>query len=66
MAGGPGASENRGFSRAPRRFANSQNRPLKHDVPIVGRGAGTGTSGGALARRGGIMIAFGRMNASWN
>jgi glycolate oxidase len=35
---------------------------LKHDVPIVGRGAGTGLSGGALAVGGGIMIAFGRMN----
>ena len=35
---------------------------VKHDVPIVGRGAGTGLSGGALARGGGIMIAFGRMN----
>jgi len=33
---------------------------VKHDVPIVGRGAGTGLSGGALARGGGIMIAFGR------
>ena len=35
---------------------------VKHDVPIVGRGAGTGLSGGALARGGGIMLAFGRMN----
>jgi len=35
---------------------------VKYDVPIVGRGAGTGLSGGALARGGGIMIAFGRMN----
>src|SRR6266404_1553141 len=35
---------------------------VKHDVSIVGRGAGTGLSGGALARGGGIMIAFGRMN----
>jgi glycolate oxidase len=34
----------------------------EHDVPIVGRGAGTGLSGGALPRAGGIMIAFGRMN----
>jgi len=34
----------------------------QHDVPIVGRGAGTGLSGGALARTGGIMIAFTRMN----
>jgi glycolate oxidase len=35
---------------------------VKHDVPVVGRGAGTGLSGGALARGGGIMIVFARMN----
>jgi glycolate oxidase len=35
---------------------------VKHDVPIVGRGAGTGLSGGALPRGAGIMIAFARMN----
>jgi glycolate oxidase len=35
---------------------------VKHDVPIVGRGAGTGLSGGALARTGGVMIVFARMN----
>jgi glycolate oxidase len=34
----------------------------KYQVPIVGRGAGTGLSGGALARRGGVMIVFARMN----
>src|SRR5690348_9505809 len=33
----------------------------KHNVPIVGRGAGTGLSGGALARTGGLMLAFSRM-----
>ncbi len=31
-------------------------------VPIVGRGAGTGLSGGALARGGGVMLVFARMN----
>lgn len=31
-------------------------------TPIVGRGAGTGLSGGALAREGGIVIVFSRMN----
>ncbi|MGH9758694.1 MAG: FAD-binding oxidoreductase, partial [Candidatus Acidiferrales bacterium] len=31
-------------------------------TPIVGRGAGTGLSGGALARQGGIVIVFSRMN----
>jgi glycolate oxidase len=34
----------------------------QHDIPIIGRGAGTGLSGGALARTGGIMIVFARMN----
>src|ERR1700734_310841 len=34
----------------------------RHQTPIVGRGAGTGLSGGALARQGGILIVFSRMN----
>jgi glycolate oxidase len=34
----------------------------EHGVPIIGRGAGTGLSGGALPRTGGIMIVFARMN----
>jgi glycolate oxidase len=34
----------------------------RYDVPIVGRGAGTGLSGGALAPLGGLLIAFTRMN----
>jgi glycolate oxidase len=34
----------------------------RHQVPIVGRGAGTGLSGGALARCGGVMLVFARMN----
>ena len=32
------------------------------DVPLVGRGAGTGLSGGVIPTRGGIMIGFSRMN----
>jgi glycolate oxidase len=35
---------------------------VKHQTPLVGRGAGTGLSGGALARRGGIVVTFSRMN----
>jgi glycolate dehydrogenase FAD-linked subunit len=31
-------------------------------VPVVGRGAGTGLSGGSIPRAGGIVIAFSRMN----
>jgi glycolate dehydrogenase FAD-linked subunit len=34
----------------------------RYKTPIVGRGAGTGLSGGALARHGGIVIGFSRMN----
>jgi len=34
----------------------------RHRVPLVGRGAGTGLSGGALAREGGIVTSFARMN----
>jgi len=33
-----------------------------HNLPIVGRGAGTGLSGGAIARAGGLLISFARMN----
>src|SRR5271165_2727168 len=38
------------------------NLAAKFQVPVVGRGAGTGLSGGALARGGGVMIVFARMN----
>ena len=31
-------------------------------IPVVGRGAGTGLSGGAISRQGGIVIVFSRMN----
>ncbi len=48
------------------RSAEEVSRILKlaaaHNVPVVGRGAGTGLSGGAIPRAGGIMIAFARMN----
>lgn len=32
------------------------------DVPLIGRGAGTGLSGGSIPRFGGAVIAFSRMN----
>jgi glycolate oxidase len=35
---------------------------LEHGVPIVGRGAGTGLSGGAIPRAGGMVVSFARMN----
>jgi glycolate oxidase len=34
----------------------------EHGIPIVGRGAGTGLSGGAIPRNGGMIIGFARMN----
>ena len=34
----------------------------EHEIPIVGRGAGTGLSGGVIARAGGMVISFARMN----
>ncbi len=34
----------------------------QHGLKIVGRGAGTGLSGGSIARAGGVVIAFSRMN----
>ena len=34
----------------------------RYETPIVARGAGTGLSGGALARKGGILLGFSRMN----
>ena len=35
---------------------------VRHQIPIVGRGAGTGLSGGAIARQGGVVISFARLN----
>lgn len=33
-----------------------------HAIPLVPRGAGTGLSGGAVADRGGVIVAFSRLN----
>jgi glycolate oxidase len=35
----------------------------QYGIPIVGRGAGTGLSGGAIPRAGGIVVSFARMNS---
>ncbi len=50
------------FPRATADVADIVRLANKYETPIVGRGAGTGLSGGALAREGGIVIAFSRMN----
>ncbi|MBS1873559.1 MAG: FAD-binding protein [Acidobacteria bacterium] len=34
----------------------------RFSIPVIGRGAGTGLSGGAIAHQGGLMIGFARMN----
>jgi len=34
----------------------------RHGLPLIGRGAGTGLSGGAIPRYGGILVGFARMN----
>ncbi|MCU0227111.1 MAG: FAD-binding protein [Bryobacterales bacterium] len=34
----------------------------KHRIPVVGRGAGTGLSGGAVPRAGGVVLSMVRMN----
>ena len=34
----------------------------EYGAPIVGRGAGTGLSGGAIPREGGVVVGFARMN----
>jgi glycolate oxidase len=38
----------------------------QYQTPLIGRGAGTGLSGGALARNGGILTVFSRMNRILN
>jgi glycolate oxidase len=39
---------------------------VKHNVALVGRGAGTGLSGGAIPRAGGLTISFSKMNRILN
>jgi glycolate oxidase len=34
----------------------------QHAIPVIGRGSGTGLSGGAIAREGGMVVGFARMN----
>jgi glycolate oxidase len=50
------------FPHAAREVSQIVKLAARYQVPVVGRGAGTGLSGGALARGGGVMIVFARMN----
>ncbi len=50
------------FPRTTREVVGIVQIANRYAVPLTGRGAGTGLSGGALAREGGIIVAFTRMN----
>ena len=50
------------FPRSAAEVAEIVRLANRYNLPFVGRGAGTGLSGGVIARAGGIMIAFARMN----
>jgi glycolate oxidase len=50
------------FPRTTRDVSEIVKIAQEFQVPFVGRGAGTGLSGGAIPREGGILIAFARMN----
>jgi glycolate oxidase len=50
------------FPRSTEQVAGVLRLASQNGIPIVPRGGGTGLSGGAIARNGGIVIAFARMN----
>lgn len=50
------------FPSTTEHVAALMNLAREFEVPLVGRGAGTGLSGGAIPREGGLMVAFARMN----
>ena len=50
------------FPRSTQEVAAAVKVAARHRIPIVGRGAGTGLSGGAIATSAGMIISFARMN----
>ena len=50
------------FPRATEDVVGIVNITRRHGIPIVGRGAGTGLSGGSVPLAGGVVVAFSRMN----
>jgi glycolate dehydrogenase FAD-linked subunit len=50
------------FPRTTEDVVDIVNITRKYNLPIVGRGAGTGLSGGAVPLAGGVVIGFSRMN----
>src|SRR6204780_666494 len=51
-----------GFPQTAEEAATLVRIAREHRIPMVGRGAGTGLSGGVIARTGGMVISFARMN----
>src|SRR6185437_12660023 len=50
------------FPRTTEEVVKIVNITRKHKIPIVGRGSGTGLSGGAIPVSGGVVVGFSRMN----
>jgi len=50
------------FPKSTEHVVKIVNLARERKIPFVGRGAGTGLSGGVIPRMGGIMISFSRMN----
>lgn len=50
------------FPRSTEQVADLVKIAARHKIPLVGRGAGTGLSGGVIPTEGGLMIGFSRMN----
>ncbi len=50
------------FPRSTEEVAALVKLAAAENLPLVGRGAGTGLSGGVIPRAGGLMVAFSRMN----
>jgi len=50
------------FPKTTEQVVKIVNLARERGIPFVGRGAGTGLSGGVIPRAGGIMISFARMN----
>src|SRR5215831_147532 len=50
------------FPRTTREVSALVKLAQEFGIPFVGRGAGTGLSGGAIPAEGGLMLAFARMN----
>jgi len=59
---GKGRPEVVAFPRSTEQVVDLVKIAARYQVPLVGRGAGTGLSGGVIPTEGGLMIGFSRMN----